>query len=159
MRRFIQFLGLGGVALILGGCLASSPSSGGVSNEGTLKQASIKDQSPLNQKGKELFERHCVMCHSLTRPKDPKNMVAPAIAGVMFHVKERYPNKEDAVRFIVDYVRSPSHDKALCPSVKRFGLMPPINLPKEDLEAIASYLFDNFPPEGFKHRGGGMFRR
>ncbi len=114
--------------------------------------------SSLSLQGKELFQRHCTMCHITSKPKDRSKLVAPPIMGVMWHVKERYPKKGDAVRFIVDYVRSPSHDKALCPSVKRFGLMPPLHLPKKDLEAIASYIYDNFPPKGFQHPKGMMGR-
>ena len=130
----------------------------GCSTQNTQKPALLKSD---NAKGKELFERHCAMCHVTSKPKDRSKLIAPPIMGVMWHVKERYPNKADAVRFIVDYVRNPSHSKALCPSVKRFGLMPPLHLPEKDLEMIASYLYDNFPPQGFKHpkMGKGMMGR
>ncbi len=109
-------------------------------------------------RAKSLFERNCAVCHITTKPKDRSKLVAPPIAGVMWHVKQHYPNRAEAIRFIVDYVQNPSHAKALCPSVKRFGLMPPLKLPKEDLEAIAAYIYDNYPPRGFKHRpmGKGM---
>ncbi len=133
------------IALLLTGCGAQN----------TQKPTLLKSS---NDKGKELFQRHCAMCHKTSKPKDRSKLVAPPIMGVMWHVKERYPKKGDAVRFIVDYVRSPSHDKALCPSVKRFGLMPPLHLPKKDLEAIASYIYDNFPPKGFQHPKGMMGR-
>ncbi|NPA04330.1 MAG: cytochrome c [Epsilonproteobacteria bacterium] len=154
-KNLFLSISVAGIMALMSGCLATSPNS----NEASLNTASATTKNYSSKRGEQLFKQHCVMCHSLSRPEDRSKMVAPTIAGVMFHIKEKYPNKEDAVRFIVDYVRSPSYDKAVCPSVQRFGLMPPLNLPQEDLEAIASYLYDNFPPEGFKHRGGGMFRR
>jgi mono/diheme cytochrome c family protein len=114
---------------------------------GSLHQRSAADL----ERGKELFERYCVSCHTTTRPKDRSKMVAPAISGVMFHTKERFKNKDQAVAFIVDYVRHPSRDKALCPSVRRFGVMPALNLPEDELRAIAEYLWETYPPAGFQH--------
>ncbi len=109
------------------------------------------------QSGKELFEANCMACHATKKPQNKKDMTAPAIMGVMYHVKQRYPNKADAVRFIVDYVKNPSPQKALCPSVKRFGLMPKLDLDDKTLTKIAEYIYDNYPPQGFKHpKGKGM---
>ena len=103
--------------------------------------------------GKTLFEQNCASCHITTKPtpEQRKNMVAPPIAGVMWHVKERFKTKDEAVRFIVDYVQNPSQEKALCPSVRRFGLMPKLSLPKETLQKIADYIYDTYPPKGFVH--------
>ncbi|SFP18899.1 c-type cytochrome [Hydrogenimonas thermophila] len=111
--------------------------------------------------GKTLFEQKCAFCHMTTKPtpQQRSQMVAPPAAGVMFHVKDRYPNKADAVNFIVDYAHNPSKEKALCPSIRRFGLMPSQKgaVTKDELKAIASYMFDTFPPSGFKHpKGMGM---
>jgi len=117
--------------------------------------------------GAVLFDKKCSSCHIKTKPTPEirKNMVAPPIMGVMFHVKEKYSNKEDAVKFIVDYVLNPSQDKALClpKSIKRFGLMPSQkgNVTEKELKEIAEYLYDNFPPKGYKHpqmmgKGKGM---
>ena len=111
--------------------------------------------------GKALFEQKCAFCHITTKPtpQQRSQMAAPPAPGVMFHVKEKYPNKSDAVAFIVDYAHNPSKEKALCPSIKRFGIMPSLKgaVTKEELKAIASYMFDTFPPAGYKHpKGMGM---
>jgi len=106
-----------------------------------------------------LFDAKCGMCHIKTRPTDMSKMVAPAIMGVMRHVKMTYPKKDDAVRFMVDYVLNPSKDKAVCMPMKiqKFGLMPSQKgaVTKEELEKISSWLYDNFPPKGFKGMGMG----
>ena len=107
---------------------------------------------------KALFQQKCAVCHMQTKPtpKQRSQMVAPPVLGVMFHVKKRYPNRADAVAFIVDYAHNPSKKKALCPSIKRFGVMPSQKgaVTKDELKAIASYMFDRFPPADFKpHKG------
>ena len=111
--------------------------------------------------GKALFKQKCTVCHITTKPtpKQRSQMVAPPAPGVMFHVKKKYPNKADAVAFIVDYAHNPSKEKALCPSIRRFGVMPSQKgaVTKDELKTIASYMFDTFPPAGFKHpKGMGM---
>ncbi|RUM46084.1 MAG: cytochrome c [Hydrogenimonas sp.] len=108
--------------------------------------------------GKTLFEQKCAGCHMTTRPtpEQRSQMVAPPAMGVMFHVKQKYSDKASAIAFITEYALHPSKDKALCPSIRRFGLMPSQKgaVTKEELHAIASYMFDTFPPAGFKHRRG-----
>jgi len=112
--------------------------------------------------GASLFDAKCSMCHVTSRPSDMSTLVAPPIMGVMNHVKMNYPNKADAVKFIVDYVQEPSKSKAVCmpQKIQRFGLMPSQKgaVTPQELETIASWMYDNFPPKGFRGRGmgGGM---
>ena len=61
-----------------------------------------------------LFDAKCAMCHSKTRPADMSKVVAPALMGIMRHIKMTYPNKDEAVKFMVDYVLEPSKEKAIC---------------------------------------------
>ncbi len=44
--------------------------------------------------------------------------------------------------------------------IQRFGLMPSQkgNVTKEELEKITEWMYENFPPAGFKGRGRGMMR-
>jgi len=110
-----------------------------------------------DEAAKELFKTKCASCHQTTRPDDISTLVAPPIMGVMKHVKMEYSNRDEAVAFMVDYVINPTREKAVCipRSIKRFGLMPSQkgNVTKEELRKIVSYLYDNFPKRGFKHRG------
>lgn len=113
--------------------------------------------------GKTLFQQKCSSCHMTTKPtpQQQSQMVAPPIMGVMFHIKQKFQNKADAIDFIIDYTLNPSKEKALCPSVKRFGLMPSQKnmVTIDELKAIASYIYDTFPPANFKHpKGMGMIK-
>ncbi|MDQ7044206.1 MAG: EF-hand domain-containing protein [Sulfurimonas sp.] len=104
-----------------------------------------------------LFDTKCTMCHSKTIPTDMNNMVAPAIQGVMRHVKMVYQNKDDAVNFMVDYVLHPKKEKSVCMPQKmaRFGLMPSQEgaITKEELTKVSAWLYDNYPKRGFVGRG------
>ena len=106
------------------------------------------------QDAKTLFDNKCAACHAKTRPSDMSSLVAPPVMGVMRHVKMKYPTKDAAVAFMVDYVLEPIKAKAVCmpQKIQRFGLMPSQkgNVTKEELQAITSWMYDNFPPAGFK---------
>lgn len=114
---------------------------------------------PAPSKGEMLFTQKCASCHSTTRPKDMSTVVAPALMDVMRHLKEDYSDKVKAIEFIKDYALNPSKDKAICmpEKIKRFGLMPSQkgNVTEEELEVIANWMFDNFPPKDFKGMGHG----
>ena len=106
-----------------------------------------------------LFDAKCAMCHNKTRPADMSKVVAPALMGVMRHIKMAYPNKEEAVKFMVDYILEPSKEKAICmpKKLERFGVMPSQkgNVTQAELKKITSWMFDNFPAEGFRGMGHG----
>ncbi len=101
-----------------------------------------------------IFDNKCAMCHIKTIPTDRTSMIAPALMGVMRHVKMVYPNKQEAVAFIVDYVQYPSKDKAVCKAQKisRFGLMPSQkeNITPTELRVVSEWMFDNFPSASFR---------
>jgi len=113
-----------------------------------------------NSDGEALFKSKCMACHSMSRPTDMNKIVAPAIMGVMRHIKMTYPNKSEAVVFMKDYVLNPSKEKSLCmpQKLQRFGVMPSQKglVTQEELDVILPWIFDNFPPKGF--RGGGRFQ-
>ena len=106
------------------------------------------------QSGEALFDEKCSVCHIKTRPTPEmrSSFVAPPIMGVMMHVKEAFPgNRDGAIAFIKDYVVNPSAEKALCPSIRRFGMMPSQKdmVTDAELAAIAEYIYDNYPPKSF----------
>lgn len=108
----------------------------------------------------KLFDAKCAMCHSKTMPKDRNAVVAPALFGVMRHIKMAYPKKEEAVQFMVDYVLNPTKEKAICmpQKIQKFGLMPSQkgNISKTELKEVTEWMFDNFPPKNFAGRGAGQ---
>jgi len=106
-----------------------------------------------------LFDTKCASCHSKTRPTNMDKVLAPALMGVMRHVKMTYPNKDEAVKFMVDYILEPTKEKAICmpQKIERFGLMPSQkgNVTEAELEKITAWMFDNFPPANFRGMGQG----
>ena len=102
--------------------------------------------------GEELFKVKCSSCHITTPPVDRSKLIAPPAMGITRHVKMQYPVKEDAVKFMVDYLKNPSREKAVCipMSIERFGLMPSQKGLATDAEftKIATYLYDNFGNRG-----------
>jgi len=112
--------------------------------------------------GKQLLAANCISCHATQHAADESTMLAPPIMGVIRHVKEKYPDKEDAVAFIVDYIQNPSADKAVCESkaIERFGLMPSLKgaVSLEELEKIVNYAYDTYPNRNGKCRGRGKGR-
>jgi hypothetical protein len=110
-----------------------------------------------SQNPKELFEQKCAICHSMTKPKDMSSVVAPAIMGVMRHVKMNFNNKAEAVAFMKDYVLNPSVKKAICQKrkIERFGLMPSQKgvVSESELDIILPWVYDTYPPKGFRGNG------
>ncbi len=110
---------------------------------------------------KALFSQKCESCHMTTKPtqKQLTTIVAPAIMGVMRHVKKEFSTQKDAVKFIVDYVLKPSREKSICmpKKLEKFGLMPSLkdSITKEELQQVAEYLYANFPPKNFRGMGRG----
>ena len=106
-----------------------------------------------------LFNAKCATCHSKTKPTDMSKVLAPALMGVMRHIKMDYPEKDEAVKFMVDYVLEPSKEKAICmpKKIERFGLMPSQkgNVTEAELIKITSWMFDNYPPADFRGMGQG----
>ena len=107
-----------------------------------------------DSEGELLFSAKCSACHSTTRPTDMSKVIAPALMGVMRHLKMEYPNKSEAVAFIKDFVINPTAEKAICmpKKIERFGLMPSQKgiVSEKELEVIGAWMFDNFPPKDFK---------
>ena len=81
------------------------------------------------------------------------------LSSLWVHLEEDYSDKNKAVAFIKDYALNLSEDKAICmpEKIKRFGLMPSQkgNVIEEELEVIANWMFDNFPPKDFKGMSQG----
>jgi hypothetical protein len=129
----------------------------------TLATQKPKTTQPVatdSTKAQEFFKAKCSACHITTRPTNHANLIAPPIMGVMRHIKMSHAEKAKAVAFMKDYVLNPSKDKSLCmpQKIKRFGVMPSQKglVTPEELDIILPWIFDNFPPKGFKGMGHKM---
>ncbi len=113
----------------------------------------------------KIINDKCVGCHLLTKPTPQQRakMKAPPMSGVMFHLKEALKDEQKIIDFIIDYVQNPTKEKAIClpQKIEKFGLMPSMKgvLSEDELKAVAKYLYDNFPPAGFKHKQMGKMKK
>ncbi len=112
--------------------------------------------------GEELFAQKCAYCHPKTRPADKSSMVAPPAKGLMFHMTEDIGSDEKILEHINKFVMNPTKETAICPSVKRFGLMPSQkdNITKDELSSVAKWMINNLKMtkeqyERRKKRGSG----
>ena len=88
--------------------------------------------------GKLLFIT-CDSCHNEAR--DPA--MAPPMFAVQNYYKNAYPDKDEFVERIVDFVTAPTIEQAMLKRpVEMLGLMPAIPLAKEELSNIASYIYE-----------------
>lgn len=105
--------------------------------------------------GKQLYETYCSACHGLTGGMDMGKRVAPPIVAVRMHYIGFYPDKTSFVTAVVNWVGKQDESKSLMRgAIRRFNIMPPISVSREDAEKIASYIYegDIEKPAGFdKH--------
>ena len=110
--------------------------------------------SPEASEGKALYPA-CHVCHdqSLDPPQGPP----------MWSVQRRYNNnfldKEDFIKSMVSFVKTPSLEKAIHdPAVEMMGLMAPLPLPDDMLTKIATYIYEEKFPPPCKHWEIGIKR-
>lgn len=91
----------------------------------------------------------CGSCHligAITKDK-LNNMTAPPAWALSKKVSNSYPNRADAIEFIVEYTMNPSEDKMVFShkTKERFGMMPSQKdmLSEKELRIIAEYILDN----------------
>lgn len=114
-------------------------------------QDSGVNSKDIAKKGKNAMENKCYLCHN------PKTSKSSRVAPPMVALKARYikdtKNKEEFVAQFWNFVEKPTKEKAkLKGAVNKFGLMPYQPYSQEDVEAIASYIYDYKieEPEWFK---------
>ncbi len=118
-----------------------------------------------SQTGEELFMQKCAVCHVMQRPQDKSQMIAPPAKGLMFHMGEDIGSDEKILAHIKSFTVNPTKDKAICRSVRRFGLMPSQreNITDEELDLVAHWMINNLKMteqdyQNRGNRGGGMGR-
>lgn len=90
-----------------------------------------------------LLKNNCYLCHN-PKAASHDDIIAPPFKAVKMHYTNAYDNKTDFVNAMVNWVQNPEEEKALMRgAVNRFKVMPKMDLPTEDLEKIATYIYDN----------------
>lgn len=94
--------------------------------------------------GQELYRRHCSSCHSMTPPPE----TAPPVVGLAHFYHKAFDDREAGIRHIMEFIAhpEPGKSKLRAPAIARFGLMPPVELPKEELRRVAEWLWDSYDP-------------
>ena len=104
------------------------------------------------ESGKQLFNTLCLRCHTTNLGKGIIK-VAPPVFAVVKHVRSAYPQREDFVQQIVDWVEYPDKDVSLMQgAIKKFGLMPKLPYKPEEVKKVAEFLYDEkaTPPTWYK---------
>ena len=68
-----------------------------------------------------------------------------------YHVMQAHPDRDDFINYFVNWVKQPDASRSLMPgAVRRFGVMPALPYPEEQVRKIAGFLFDtNFKMPGW----------
>jgi cytochrome c2 len=90
--------------------------------------------------GEKLIEKHCYLCHNQESQEDGR--IGPPMTHVKRHYLDAYPEQSEFTKQLISFVQNPTEDHSIMPgALKKFGLMPKQQFPKEALDQIADYLF------------------
>lgn len=94
----------------------------------------------LLKQGEGLIEANCYSCHSATAPLNGR--LAPPMAAVRSHYLDEKSTLAGFTGELIRFVQKPSEAYSKMPGARRrFGLMPALPLPEEEIVAIAAYIF------------------
>ena len=104
------------------------------------------------EQGEKLYQTYCSACHGATGGMDMSKRVAPPLVAVRMHYIGPYPDKSAFVTAVANWVEKPDASKTFMPgAIRRFNIMPPVSVSRQDAEKIAAYIYDGNieKPAGF----------
>lgn len=106
-----------------------------------------------NENGKTLFMEKCSACHVMEIPQDRSTLAGPPARGIMFHMNEAFSNNTDIQKHIEDFVMNPTKEKAICRSIRRFGLMPSQKgvISSSELKIVSKWMIENLSMSANEH--------
>jgi cytochrome c553 len=130
---YLRYIGLGILATIVLSC--------GKADRTSPMQPEDQATLALIEKGEGLITSNCYSCHSTSAPIEGGRLAPPMEA-----VKNHYLNKEATLDAftgqLIRFVHKPSEAYSKMPGARRrFGLMPALPLPEEELKAIAAFIY------------------
>lgn len=106
--------------------------------------------SSNNPDAQKLVENKCNSCHNPDTPEDSR--LAPPFFAIQKKYGMIYSDQEEFEAAIIEFVLDPKEEKVeMKGAFQRFGLMPKMEFSKEDIEAIAKYIYTGtftHPPMG-----------
>jgi cytochrome c len=117
-----------------------------------VSQTTLASDSNKENESAALYKANCSSCHGNTGGMDMHKRVAPPIVAVRMHYLGSYPEKDAFVLAVSQWVEKQDASQSLMRgAIRRFNIMPPISIAKEDAEKIAAYIFDGDidKPAGF----------
>ena len=92
--------------------------------------------------GLKLVQTYCYACHN-PQAKSHDEIIAPPLVAVKRRYSMQY-NRDEFIEAITEWVPNPTEENALMKgAVNQFKVMPKLELNKNDLLKIATYLYDN----------------
>ncbi len=157
MKRNVLNKALGMVLLTAGLLTISSCEKSDTKSAGSMGAQSMgaavagENKSGEAMSGEELYTKNCQVCHSMRPPAKS----APPIVGLASRFRALYENKDDAVAAMVSFMKAPDAAKTALgqQAIERFGLMPAMSMPDDELEKVSGWLWEQYDPD-FKSRGG-----
>ncbi len=117
-----------------------------------LSQVAFADTNKYEE-GEKLYKTNCAVCHGSTGGMDETKRIAPPIAAVRMHYINTYSDEDSFVQAVAGWVEKQDEEKSMMRgAIRRFNIMPPVNVANEDAEKIAAYIFAGNieEPKGFK---------
>ena len=137
------------IGFAISGLLLSNCGNGNnenVNNGDDIKQIEIptvEAYSPSQEvldEGLLLTEQHCFSCHSPSASM--KDRSAPPLEAVKRHYINSETNIEDFTQTLISFLEEPTEEKTKMPgALKRFNLMPKMNISHEQITQIANYIY------------------
>ncbi|QAR30725.1 hypothetical protein EQP59_04915 [Ornithobacterium rhinotracheale] len=110
-------------------------------------QATNNEPTPTpKMPGEKYVRTQCYVCHHPTAPEE--NRAAPTL----YEIKQVYlksgASQEEFIKEFSDFTQRPTQEAAkMKEAVKKYGLMPNNGFSREDIEAIAKYVYENDLPK------------
>jgi cytochrome c553 len=114
----------------------------GISNCSSPTVSEARQSESNHKSGKEFIANNCLSCHSPTAQPDER--LAPPLFALRKHYLEDHPEESAFVSAMLDFLRETNIEKAKMPhAVEKFGLMPQMSFPEDELKNALVYLFEN----------------
>lgn len=106
--------------------------------EGKLNEIQLNADELIEARA--LFQTHCYACHTPRGNQDDR--VAPPMIAIKRHYITDQTTQAQFIADVSTYVVTPRTDISKMPdAVRKFGMMVPLQVPKDDLKKIATFIY------------------